>query len=108
MKTLLLLFSLFFQDVTDQLVQNLNDDDPDVREKSTRQLIERENDLDRYKALIWDTTDPEVKWRLGKIVKTIEENQKFRGMSTISPLITLKFSGEIKDLFAELAKVTGQ
>lgn len=108
MKILLLLLLLFCQDATDQLLQNLDNNDPAVREDATRQLIDREKDFDKYKALIGETANPEIKWRLEKIVRVIEENRKFRGMSTLSPLITLKFSGEIKDLFTKLAEITGQ
>lgn len=108
MITLLLLFSLIFQDPTDQLLENLSNDDPVVREQSTKQLIEREQDLNRYKALIWDTTDVEVKWRLDKIVKTITANQHFRSITTLVPLITIKHEGTIGELFAKLSEMTGQ
>lgn len=107
MKFLLLLLLMFYQD-TDKLLQDLNNDDPVIRQDATKHLIEQEKELERFKCLVATTSDPEVKWRLAKVVQTIESNQKFRSMSTISPLITLKFSGEIKDLFAKLAETTGQ
>lgn len=106
MKFLLLLLLMFCQD-TDKLLQDLNNDDPIVRQDATKQLMEQERNLGWFKSLVSTTSDPEVKWRLAKVVETIEANQKFRSLSTVSPLITIKFSGEIKDLFAKLTEITG-
>lgn len=106
MRILLLLLLLFCQDTTDKLIQDLKNDDPVIREAATNKLMTREQDLSIYKS--FEASDPETKWRLGKVIQVIEANQKFRSMSTVSPLVTLKFSGEIKDLFAKLAEITGQ
>jgi hypothetical protein len=107
MKILLFLLLLFCQD-TDKLIQDLNNDDPVVREKATAQLIECEGDLEKFKTMAAQALNPEVKWRLEKAIKSIEANQKFRAATIISPLITLKFEGTIGDLFAKLGVITGQ
>jgi hypothetical protein len=109
MKTLLLLLLLFCQqDNADKLLNDLNDDDPVVRQTATKMLTEREQDLNRYRALSNFTSDPEIRWRLKWVIQTIEMNQKFRSMSTLAPAITLKFEGTAEELFVKLAAITHQ
>lgn len=92
----------------ERLMEDLDNNDPTIRESATGQLITREHDIDKYKALFNDTANPEVKWRIKKVIDSIEANQKFRSMTTIVPLITIKYEGSTTDLFAKLSTMTGQ
>ena len=105
---LILLLALFQDNPTSQLIEDLDNDNPVVRDQATQRLIEREKDIDKYKTLYYDTSNPEVKWRLKQIVQAIEKNQKFRSMATLAPSITLKFEGTAEEAFAKLAEITQQ
>ena len=109
MRFLLVLLLVFFQDdPIKQLIEDLDNDDPVVRQDATKRLIEHEEATDRLKSVYYDTSNLEVKWRLKQVVQAIEKNQKFRSMTTLAPLITLKFEGTVDDLFIKLAEITRQ
>lgn len=119
MKFLLIMLLATFQDpapgnartkpsTVENLVEDLDSNDPATRDAATSRLIERENSLEKYKAIFNDTLNPEVKWRLKKVIISIEANQKFRAMTTLSPLITIKYEGTMDTLFSKLTELTGQ
>lgn len=106
---LFLMSSLFAQDQTpfQKLIDDLDSNDPKIREAATAKLIEQEDHLEVIKSLAVQVINPEVKWRLISVVTTISSNQKFRSLATVSKPITLKFEGLVEELFSILSKTTG-
>lgn len=101
--TFLLLLGLALQDPAD-LIGQLADDDPDVRDRATEELFKLGEKALPHLVKALDSRDPEVRARADALLYRLSGTLPLTALSKYPKLAALKIRGEVESLIKQMDK----